>query len=139
MILIDAGPLIALNDPSDSAYAACSATLLSLPDQVFATTWPCITEAMYFLGLSGGFDKQQAIWQTWHKGHLVFCDLIHDEVQLAYELMRQYQDHPMDLADATLVALADTRRLRRILTLDSDFFSYRVRNGDALDVILPTI
>lgn len=33
---------------------------------------------------------------------------------------------PMDLADATLVALAEERRITRILTLDADFAVYRV-------------
>lgn len=36
-------------------------------------------------------------------------------------LMEKYRDTPMDLADASLVALAETRGLKRIFTLDSDF------------------
>ena len=45
------------------------------------------------------------------------------------ELMERYSDHPMELADASLVALAETRDLRQTFTLDrSDFHSYRLRN-----------
>ena len=41
--------------------------------------------------------------------------------------MDQYADRPMDLADATLVALAEERGDRRMLTLDADFQVYRFR------------
>jgi predicted nucleic acid-binding protein len=39
--------------------------------------------------------------------------------------MVRYADQPMDLADASLVVLADTRKLRKILTvIHSDFSTY---------------
>ncbi len=38
--------------------------------------------------------------------------------------MAKYADRPMDLADATLVALPEERGERRIHTLDSDFEIY---------------
>ncbi|MCX6381292.1 MAG: hypothetical protein NT023_17760 [Armatimonadetes bacterium] len=49
-------------------------------------------------------------------------------------LMAQYQDTHTDLADASLVAAAETLRTRRIFTLDSHFFAYRLANGDAFEV-----
>jgi len=42
--------------------------------------------------------------------------------------MKQYHDLPMDLADATLVALADVLGISKIFTLDhKDFSIYRVK------------
>ncbi|MFI5266525.1 MAG: hypothetical protein ACHQ7M_04020 [Chloroflexota bacterium] len=41
----------------------------------------------------------------------------------------------MDLADATLVALAEQDGHRRIFTLDSDFFVHRPATGRTLEVI----
>jgi len=42
------------------------------------------------------------------------------------ELMRKYQDLPMDLADAALVRVAEREKLRRVFTLDQrDFQIYR--------------
>lgn len=42
-------------------------------------------------------------------------------------LMHKYQDRPMDLADASLVCLAEQRGVRDIFTLDRDDFRiYRV-------------
>ena len=41
--------------------------------------------------------------------------------------MEKYQDRPMDLADASLVVLAEQRGLRDIFTLDhADFRTYRL-------------
>ncbi len=51
--------------------------------------------------------------------------------------MNQYADRPMDLADATLVALAEERGDRRIFTLDADFHVYRFR-GRQLFQTIPT-
>ena len=51
------------------------------------------------------------------------------------ELMEQYQDRPMDLADATLVLVAERTGDRQILTLDSDFLFYRISNQASFDVI----
>ena len=48
----------------------------------------------------------------------------------AFELMVKYADAPMDLADASLVAMAEKLDLRRIFTMDrSDFSFYRIRLG----------
>jgi hypothetical protein len=41
----------------------------------------------------------------------------------------------MDLADATLVALAQEHDLRRIFTLDSDFHVYRPHGRRRFDVV----
>lgn len=49
-------------------------------------------------------------------------------------LMEKYADVPMDLADASLVALAEETGLRKIFTLDTDFYIYRIHNNDSFDV-----
>jgi uncharacterized protein len=54
-----------------------------------------------------------------------------DEFRMA-ALMKQYQDTPMDLADASLVALAEELETSDIFTLDRDFYVYRLANGQAL-------
>ena len=50
-------------------------------------------------------------------------------------LMERYRDLPMDLADASLVALAEERRLRQVFTLDADFRVYRLPDGQAFEVL----
>jgi hypothetical protein len=44
--------------------------------------------------------------------------------------MEQYADHPMDRADASLIAVAESLQARKVFTLDeNDFGVYRVRRG----------
>jgi hypothetical protein len=52
------------------------------------------------------------------------------------ELMKQYCDLPMDLADATLVALADVLEISKIFTLDhKDFSIYRFKQKKRFTLI----
>ena len=41
----------------------------------------------------------------------------------------------MDLADASLVAAAESHRLRQVFTLDHHFQIYRMADGSALELV----
>ena len=41
----------------------------------------------------------------------------------------------MDLADASLVAIAEERRLSQVFTLDRDFRVYRLPNGAPFELL----
>ena len=47
-------------------------------------------------------------------------------------------DTPMDLADASLVAVAESQDIPRIITLDSDFYVYRIKGKRMFEVLLIT-
>ena len=53
-----------------------------------------------------------------------------------HELMELYRDRPMDLADASLVALAEELDGPPIVSFDSDFRMYRLRGGALMTVVL---
>ena len=97
---------------------------LTLP---LVTTWPAFTEVMYLLARAGGIRAQQAVWRLVSTHHLAIADLSPSAVDRSARLMDRYADRPMDLADATLVALAEERGDRRIFTLDTNFQVYRFR------------
>lgn len=134
MTLTDAGPLIALIDAGEPDHDRCREALdtLELP---LLTTWPAFTEAMYLLGHVAGWPGQDALWAMFRRGALTLAELDLDAVLRCAELMDRYRDHPMDLADATLVALAETRDLRTIFTLDAHFRAYRLANRRYLHVV----
>ena len=47
-----------------------------------------------------------------------------------FELMVQYADSPMDFADASLVAMAESRNFRKVFSIDrGDFATYRIKRG----------
>lgn len=99
------------------------------------TTWPAFTEAMYLLSRVGGQTGRDALWKLTLAGHLVVADLSRPATERSSRLMTKYADLPMDLADATLVALAEERGDRRIFTLDSDFQIYRIHGRQRFEVI----
>jgi uncharacterized protein len=135
MTLTDTGPLVALVDSNDVNHAVCIEVAANLPDVPMLTTWPCFTEASYLLGCAGGFHFQSQLWEFCQSGSLMLHDLLPAQIQRVAALMGKYQDTPMSLADASLVAVAESISMTRIFTLDGDFRIYRLRNGTVLDII----
>ncbi len=134
MTLCDTGPLFALVDASQKQQnVRCKAVLprLSLP---LLTTWPCFTEAMHLAYRAGGWPMQRLLWQYVLDDQLLLHNLSAFEKSRLPALMEQYRDTPMDLADASLVAVAETQNMRRVFTLDSDFYVYRI-DKDAFEVV----
>jgi predicted nucleic acid-binding protein len=133
--LVDAGPLIALIDEGQGEiHRTCVARLASLSGPLL-TTWPCFTEAMYFLGEIEGWNGQEALWRFIERGALRVHIPTDSETERMRVLMKKYADTPMDLADASLVAAAETQKLRRIFTLDSDFRVYRIDGVGTFEVV----
>ncbi|HSR53077.1 MAG TPA: PIN domain-containing protein [Acidobacteriota bacterium] len=134
MILVDAGPLVAIIDRGEADHQACLEALSSLAAPML-TTWPAFTEAVYLLGAAGGWPAQDALWKLVQRGDLRIIELDRHGRQRSRELMRKYRDRPMDLADATLVAAAEAIDTSRIFTLDSDFHVYRLKDKKSFEVI----
>lgn len=135
MILCDTGALICLLDPNEPKHLAYKKVLLSLP-KPFTTTWGCLSEAMYLAGRRGGWQMQKQLGKLLtEEGLLIVYEIAPDDYALLLALMEKYCDRPMDLGDASLVLAAERTGCRRILTIDSDFFIYRLENGETLKVI----
>lgn len=134
MILTDAGPLIALIERDEPDHERCRKVLPSLSPPL-VTTWPAFSQAMYLLGAASGWRGQEALWRLVLRGDLVLEDLTETQRERASALMKKYPDVPMDLADATLVAVAETRSLDRIFTLDRDFRTCRIGGRRVFDIV----
>ena len=135
MMLTDAGPLIAVIDRADSLHLRAVSFLRSLRESPFVTTWPCLSEAMHILAGVGGHGYQTPVWTLRDTNRLIILDLTSGEVDRMIGLMAKYHDRPMDLADASLVAVAEARGFKQIFTFDSDFRVYRLADGTVLDVV----
>ncbi len=134
-MLTDTGPLIALLDDGDKHHANCVQVVSSLPKAPLLTTWPCFTETMYFLYEIGGFRYQERLWAMRRANRLTLLEITSAEADRMDALMTQYSNIPMDLADASLVAVAEERKIRRLFTIDGDFYIYRLTDGSMLEVI----
>jgi predicted nucleic acid-binding protein len=126
LILIDAGPLVALVDADDQHHAKCVAALKPLREPL-ATVWPPLVEAMYLL--SDQLAAQEALWEMLERGAVLLLPFDSSDIPRTRELMRKYANRPMDLADAALIRVAEREGLRKIFTVDRrDFSVYRLHN-----------
>ena len=126
MILVDAGPLVALVDADDQHHAKCVAALKGLCEPL-ATVWPPLVEAMYLL--SDVPRAQEALWEMVERGAIAMLPLDASDIPRIRELMRKYSNRPMDLADAAILRVAEREHLRKIFTVyRRDFSVYRLHN-----------
>ena len=127
MTLVDTGPLVALFDPKDAEHQRCVQTLKAIRGAL-RTTVPVLTEAFHML--DPGSHGSAALRAFISKGGVSVWWLDEAMLRRALELMDRYAEHPMDLADASLIVAAESLRTRRVFTLDRrDFRAYRIRRG----------
>jgi predicted nucleic acid-binding protein len=90
---------------------------------------------MCLLSRAGGRAGQEALWALVLSGRLDIAEQARPALERSAQLMAKYADLPMDLADATLVALAEERGDRRVFTLDTDFQVYRLHGRQRFDIL----
>jgi len=131
--LVDTGPLVAIYHRDDSAHESCVAALRRLRGTLL-TTWHVVTEAVHLLGFS--HKAQDALLETVERGVLQVASIGTGDIARIRELMAKYKDRPMDLADATLMRLAERERLVVVFTLDrADFGTYRMHRNRPFKII----
>lgn len=134
MILVDAGPLVALMDADDQHHEQCVSALKRLREPL-ATVWPALTEAMYLLNDLPA--AQEALWEMLLRKAVDLLPLALADSPRIRELMRKYSDRQMDLADAALIRVAEREGIRKIFTVDKrDFAVYRI-HGRIRPSIIP--
>lgn len=125
MILVDAGFLYALLDKDDAWHVRAKAAAAEIKEQ-WITTWPVLTEAVHLITRWVGAEQAVALMQDIADGDIALWDLTPQATRAVPALMKRYADLPMDLADASLVLLAESLEHGRILTTDErDFRAYR--------------
>jgi uncharacterized protein len=109
VILVDAGPLVAITKADDQHHAACVAEISRI-NQRLGTVWLVLTEAVHLLRAMP--DGQDAILRKVAENSIIVLPLDSSDVPRIRELMRKYSDRPMDLADAALVRVAERENIR---------------------------
>jgi len=126
MILTNSGFWIALGDKSDTNHSVAHAALRRWAPEGLAATWPVITEVTHMLHVRVGFHATLHFMEQVTRGICLLPTLPHNAVARMSALMHRYHDLPMDLADASLVVLAEQLGEARILSTDRrDFEIYR--------------
>lgn len=125
MIIADTGFFLALANARDAAHDAAKQALDRV-DEPLVTTWPVMTETCHLLANRLTPDAAETFVASAARGAFAIFELRPDHLPRIVELMRKYRQLPMDLADASLVVLAEHLGTGRILSTDRrDFGAYR--------------
>jgi predicted nucleic acid-binding protein len=128
MIIADTGYWLALANGRDKHHAAAKRALSRVREPLI-TTWPVLTETCHLLGARLSVDAEFAFIESARRGAFELFELTSEHLPRIHELMTHYRDLPMDLADASLVLLAERLNDGRILSTDArDFRAYRWKN-----------
>jgi hypothetical protein len=136
MIIVDTGFWLALADDQDSFHQQARFALTRY-EEPLVTTWAVITETCYLLLTRKGSHAPVRFVRSLEQGVSQIFELgLHHASRLA-ELMQQYGSLPMDLADASLMILAEHLGHGRIFSTDQrDFNAYRWKNTHPFENLL---
>jgi uncharacterized protein len=125
MIIVDTGFWLALIDKKDN-YHDIAKQALKKYNEPLITTWCVITETCYLLLTRKGVEAQVTFINSLKQELFTIFNLETHHTARIIELMEKYADLPMDLADASLVILAEHLGHGRIFSIDQrDFNTYR--------------
>ena len=126
MVLADTGYFYALADKDDQEHHR-DVELYKKYSTSLATTWPVITETCHLLLNRLGPGKQEAFING--LSQISIYDIDKNSLPRIEVLMQKYRGLPMDLADASLVVMAEVKNNGNILSVDyRDFGVYRWKN-----------
>lgn len=127
-LIIDTGFFIALGNAKDQYHKKALKILDRLPKQKWITTWPVLTEVCHLLQRIAP-NKIVPFFKNLEDGAFSVFDLTENDYSSLRELLIKFSDLPIDLADASLVILANHLGHGNILSTDTrDFKTYRWKN-----------
>ena len=136
MIALDSGFLYALVDRRD-AWHSRAAALAGTAAEGWITTWPVLAEVCHLYHRRLTARLAIDLMADVADGELAVWDVPPERFHRIPALMQQYAQLPMDLADASLVLLAEHLGHGRILSTDErDFGAYRWKRHQPFDNLL---
>ncbi|MEX0726807.1 MAG: PIN domain-containing protein [Planctomycetaceae bacterium] len=133
-VLIDTGPLVAILDRSDQYHHLCTETLRTIQPPLW-TTWPVLTEAAWLLrNLPRGL---QQLYGSVESGLLQIAHLPESSLAEVAKLQKRFQSLQPQLADLTLLFVAEHETCPAIFTLDRRDFVVMQKKSRSSLVLLP--
>ena len=139
MIIADTGFWLALFDRRDNHHQAVLDYFLTIKEP-FITTLPVLTEVCYLLQTRCYPLKATDFLSAQKAGLFNLFTISESHLFKMSQLMIKYVDLPMDLADASLVLLAEELGHGRIVSTDRrDFHAYRWKNSEPFTNLLEAV
>ena len=120
MILLDTSGLLANYHRSDTYHEGAS-RVLTIPQQRILSPF-VLAELDYLLSTSAGQGAELQALDDVARGAYQLEPFTHQDVAAASEIIQQYRDLELGLADASIVVLARRYNCNDVLTLDQRHF-----------------
>lgn len=133
-VLVDTGPLIALYSTDDAHHEACVDQMARLPVGKTYTCWPVLTETAYMLRHQPA--QRDDLLQSIISGDLLLLSLRDRDLEGVRQVFQTYRDQQIDLADASLLHLANREGISVVFTLDRRHFSvFRTQSSQPIRLL----
>jgi predicted nucleic acid-binding protein len=120
-LIVDTGALYAQADSLEPSHRAVVKALQSESEELITSQF-VVAEADYFILKRLGIDVELAFLRDLEEATFLADSLTTVEIGIARNLVAQYRDLELGIADASLVVLAQRWNTLRILTLDERAF-----------------
>lgn len=128
-LIIDTGYFVALFSKTDQFHERALQLREIINNKKWITTWPVLTEVSHLLMSRGYGHTIKNLLQMYKSGGFDLFSFSSSHVPKMIKILEKYQDLPMDLADASLVLLAEELGHGDIVSTDKrDFETYRWKN-----------
>ncbi|MCL4206853.1 MAG: PIN domain-containing protein [Pirellulaceae bacterium] len=135
-VVCDTGGVYALYDADDAHHATVKVVVESEPGALLLPTI-LLAEIDYLFNTRLGVDATLDFLASVEAGAFTLVELMPKDLMRCRELVHQYRDLPLGLADASVIAIAERLRLQRILTIDQRHFRTVNPSGFSHFILLP--
>jgi hypothetical protein len=136
LIPVDTSGLLAAIDSSQRFHRACADALAAATPPLLLSPF-VLAELDYLLLTQVHAEAEWSLLAEVDRGVYRLEPFDRADVQAALAVLRQYREHAVGLADASLVVLAGRHRARDVLTLDRKHFGVLRRPNGRPFRILP--
>ncbi len=121
-VLIDTGIIYALADRTDTWYKRAVDFTTAFMGKLLVPS-PVISEACYLLNSFLGANAELTFLHSLIKKELVIEHSKEDDLLRIVELLKKYRDQNIGYVDASLIAVAERLKIKKVLTTDRKHFS----------------
>ncbi len=133
--MVDAGPLNAYVDADDRHHDECLGLLEGHPGPLVVPVL-VVTEVAYLLESRLGTEAEVRFLGDFAAGNLLAEPVAAADWLRIAELVSTYRDLPLGTVDASVVAVAERRKISSLATLDRRHFSVvRPSHAPAFDIV----
>jgi len=115
--ILDTSFLLALSNPNDTHHQQVVSTARKLREPLILPV-SVLPEICYLLASRVNHAAMRGFLQQLAQSQTILETLDYTDLQRVSEILEQYRDSRLDFVDATIVAIAERRKIARILSLD---------------------